>query len=329
MRFFSADEIHQALDFPGLVEELRTTFREGVEAVDRFSLQQPLPNGNQNDWIFLPAWQFGKYQGVKLVSVFPDNEKLGMASVQGIYLLFDGTTGVPIACMDGAAITLRKTAANSALAATFLSREDSSSLLMVGAGAMAPYLISAHCAVRPIRRIKIWNRSRKRADELVQELRSGSVGTLPTSFKSAGDAQPSIESIDDLEAAVREADIISCATMATEPMVKGAWLSKGCHLDLVGGYRPEMREADDDAIRRARVFVDARFTTVPEAGDICQPLASGVLKESDITDTFQLVRGERPGRQSPDEITLFKSGGGGHEDLGTAKYLLSKLAIAH
>jgi alanine dehydrogenase len=318
MQFYNADEIHQALDFPGLVEALRTIFREGVEAVDRFALQEPLPNGKQNDWIFLPAWQFGKYQGVKLVSVFPENEKRGIASVQGIYLLFDGTTGLPIACMDGAAITLRKTAANSALAATYLAREDATSLVMVGAGAMAPYLISAHCAVRPVSRIKIWNRSRQRADELVKEMQSGA-----TSGLKAGAA---IEVTEDLERAVGEADIVSCATMSTEPLVKGIWLSNGCHLDLVGGYRPEMREADDDAIRRARVFVDARFTTIPEAGDICQPLASGLLKESEITDTFQLVRGERPGRKSADEITLFKSGGGGHEDLGTAKYLLSKLA---
>jgi ornithine cyclodeaminase len=135
-----------------------------------------------------------------------------------------------------------------------------------------------------------------------------------------------VEAVEDLEAAARRADVISCATMATTPLIRGAWLRPGQHLDLVGGFRPTMREADDDAIRRARVFIDAKFTAAEHCGDICQPLASGLLGEADITDTFQLARGERPGRQSDSDITLFKSGGGGHEDLGTAQHLMARLA---
>ena len=133
------------------------------------------------------------------------------------------------------------------------------------------------------------------------------------------------EAVDDLPAAVARADVVSCATMATQPVIQGAWLRPGVHLDLVGGYRPDMREADDEAVRRARVFIDAWFTAADHCGDICQPLAAGMLRKEAVTDTFQLARGERPGRRSEDEITLFKSGGGGHEDLGTAQHILERL----
>lgn len=313
MRIVSAEEVHAHLDYSGLVEALRELFRRGCDVVDRMGLSQPLPDGGQNDWLLLPAWQYGRHLGVKLVSVFPQNEKRGLASVLGTYMLFDGTSGLPLACIDGAAITLRKTAANSALAATYLAREDARTLLMVGAGALAPHLIAAHAAVRPIERVLVWNRTRARAESLVSSLQ----GTL-------GGATVALA--DDLEAAVREADVISCATMATQPVVLGRWLRPGTHLDLVGGFRETMRETDDEAIRRARIFVDARFTAAAHAGDIYQPLQSGLIRDEDITDTFQLARGERPGRQSAEEITLFKSGGGGHEDLGTAQYLMTRLA---
>jgi ornithine cyclodeaminase len=156
----------------------------------------------------------------------------------------------------------------------------------------------------------VWNRTRENAERMAASLADRG---LPA------------ESAGDLAAAVRQADVVSCATMATEPVIKGAWLRAGVHLDLVGGYRPDMREADDDAVRRARIFIDAWFTAGEHCGDICQPLAAGVIAKDTVTDTFQLARGERPGRRSDDEVTLFKSGGGGHEDLGTAQHILAKL----
>lgn len=311
MQFISANDVHNILDYPGLIAALRGLFRDGVDVMERFSFTEPLHDGKQNNWILLPAWQFGKYQGIKLVSVYPGNETQGLATVQGVYILFDGTNGLPIAGIDGAALTLRKTAANSALAATYLARMDASTMLMVGAGALAPHLIEAHSSVRPIEQVYIWNRTAERAEKVAAQLKTK--------------LSPRIEATTDLEVHARKADIISCATMSCEPLIEGKWLSPGAHVDLVGGYRPDMREADDEAIRKARVFVDARFTTVNDCGDICCPLVSGLLKETDITDTFQLARGERTGRQSANEITLFKSGGGGHEDLGTASYLFSKL----
>ncbi len=310
MRVVAAEEIHRLLDYPSLVEALRELFRRGVDRVERHLLSEALPDGRRNDWVILPAWQYGRHHGVKLVSVYPGNEARGLASVQGLYLLFDGSSGLPLLCADGAALTLRKTAANSALAASYLARREASTLLMVGAGAMAPHLIQAHAAVRPIRRVLIWNRSPARAEALAQAIDLPGV---------------SVRAVGGLAATVGEADIISAATMTREPLILGRWLRPGQHLDLVGGYREDMREADDEAIRRARIFVDARFTAAAHAGDICRPLAAGLISDADITDTFPLARGERPGRRDESEITLFKSGGGGHEDLGTAQHLLRRL----
>jgi alanine dehydrogenase len=309
MRHISAAELNAKLEFPPLVEALRELFRRGVDEARAIHLSQPLADGRRNDWLLLPAWQFGRHMGVKLVSVFADNEAKGMASVQGLYVLFDGSNGLPVAAIDGAAITLWKTAANSALAAGYLARQNARTLLMVGAGALAPYLARAHCAVRPIAQVLIWNRTIANAERMAAAL-----------------ARPglTVEIASDLASAVAHADIVSCATMASSPVINGAWLQPGVHVDLVGAYRPEMREADDEAIRRARVFIDAWFTAGEHCGDICQPVAAGLLKREDITDTFQLARGERPGRTRDDDITLFKSGGGGHEDLGTAQHILAR-----
>jgi alanine dehydrogenase len=318
MRYVDAGGVHKALDYTGLIEALRSIYLVGVDVVDRFHFDQPLEGGKQNTWILLPAWQYGKYQGIKLVSVFPDNNKRGLASVQGIYFLADGTSGVPIACFDGDALTVRRTACNSALASTYLSRSNSKVLLMVGAGNLAAHMISAHCTVRPIEKVLVWNRSAQGAHKLVAQMQLHNDQTEKPLYGK-------IEAVDDLKGACMEADIISCATMSNKPLILGANISAGCHLDLVGGYRPDMRESDDQAVRRARVFVDTRVSTIADCGDICQPIASGLLNEIDIVDLFQLVRGERPGRISADQITLFKSGGGGHEDLGTAQYLMSKL----
>jgi ornithine cyclodeaminase len=252
--------------------------------------------------------------GIKLVSVFPGNAAKGLASVQGLYALFDGKNGLPLATIDGAALTLRKTAANSALAARYLARQDAETLVVLGAGALAPHLALSHATVRrSLRRILIWNRSRPAAEAMAERL--------------AGDTithHLAISVVDDREAAIRRADIVSAATMSKAPVIEGAWLRPGTHVDLVGGFRPDMREADDAAVRRARLFCDARFTAVAECGDLCDPIARGIVDEAAIADLFQLARGERPGRQGADEITLFKSGGGGHEDLATAGYLVTR-----
>ena len=226
--------------------------------------------------------------------------------MHGSYLLLDAVTGVPRALLDGTALTLRRTAAASALAAGFLARQDSAVHLMVGTGALAPHLIAAHAAVRPIRETRIWGRDRQKSVVLAAHLAgSGVVATA----------------VDNLEEAVAAADIITCATLAREPLICGAWLRPGTHVDLVGGYTPEMREA---AIARARVYVDTEMA-LREAGDVVQPLQTGVLpREGIVGDLFGLTRGLCPGRRDAAEITLFKSVGTALEDLAAAQLALSR-----
>ena len=231
----------------------------------------------------------------------PDNNALGKPAVMGLYLLLDGLTGEPRALIDGQRLTQWRTACASALAASYLAREDASRLLIVGAGALAPFLARAHAAVRPIREIRIWNRTQANAEKVAQELSGHGV---------------SARAAEDLDGELALADVISSATISSTPLIKGALLKPGAHVDLVGGFTPDMRESDDDAIARARVYVDTRAGATKEAGDIVQPLASGVLKpEAIVADLRELARGERKGRETASEITLFKSVGAALEDL--------------
>jgi ornithine cyclodeaminase len=306
MLWLDAEAVRHFGDFRRLVPAIQAMNRDGTDQVDRMLLSQQAKDGGRNDWLMLPAWQHDRCFGLKTVSVFPANVAKNIASVQGAYLLFDGQTGEVLCGLDGAMLTLRKTAANSAAAADWLARADAETLCMVGAGALAPHLIEAHCAVRPIRQVLWWNRSRPALDRAIAAL----APHLP---------KVSIVAADDLENAIAFSDIVSTATMAQAPLVKGVWLRSGTHLDLVGGYRPDMREADDDCVAfAARWYVDARFTTIEEAGDLTQPIASGLLDAGSVIDMGEVARGEKPKRISNDEITWFKSGGGGHEDLATA-----------
>jgi alanine dehydrogenase len=306
MLWLDAEAVLHFGDFRLLVPAIQEMNRQGTDQVERMLLSQPSTAGAQNDWLMLPAWQYGTCFGIKIATVFPGNAARNLASVQGAYLLFDGETGETLCGMDGAMLTLRKTAANSAAAADWLARKEAETLCMVGAGALAPHLIEAHCAVRPIRQVLWWNRSRPAVESAIAAL----APRLP---------KVALVAADDLHDAISFADIISTATMATEPLVKGVWLRSGTHLDLVGGYRPDMREADDDCINfAARHYVDARFTTLEVAGDLTRAIASGALDPASVIDMEQVARGERPKRISEDEITWFKSGGGGHEDLATA-----------
>ncbi|RWF17600.1 MAG: ornithine cyclodeaminase family protein, partial [Mesorhizobium sp.] len=250
----------------------------------------------------------GGHIGVKIVTVSPDNNAIAKPAVMGLYLLLDGVTGEPEALIDGQRLTQWRTACASALAASYLARKDASRLLVVGAGALSPFLAKAHSAVRPISSIRIWNRTPANAEKVAAALRAEGLAA------SAGG---------DLADELGEADIVSSATITSEPLIKGALLKPGTHVDLVGGFTPTMRESDDDAISRARVYVDTRAGATKEAGDIVQPLVSGVLKpEAIIADLHELARGEKQGRQSDGEITLFKSVGAALEDLaaGIAVY---------
>ncbi len=303
MQTLDATEVERRLDFPTLIERLRDMFRAGCELPTRHHHPVRVPEAPEAILLLMPAWQVGKHIGVKTVTVFPGNGAKGLPAVMGIYTLLDGTTGQPLALIDGRMLTLRRTAAASALAASYLAREDAGHHLMIGTGALAPHLIQAHAAVRPIRRVSVWGRNAETAR------------TLARSLQAKGLA---VDATEDLEAAARSADIVTTATLSADPVVKGAWLKAGAHLDLVGAYTPKMRETDDDSVRRGRVYVDTRAGAMKEAGDIVQPLASGALKEV-VGDLFELTRGQIGGRVSSGEITVFKSVGTALEDLAAAQ----------
>lgn len=315
MLHVSTDEVDRLLDFPGLVEVLRRAFQGGAVQPARHHHTIERPDAAATTLLLMPAWTDSSvagssagHIGVKLVTVSPDNGQAGKPAVMGVYLLFDGSTGEPQALIDGPRLTLWRTAAASALAATYLARQDATRLLVIGAGALAPFLARAHAAVRPIRTIRIWNRRLASAERVAASLRDDGFDA---------------EATPDLDGELTQADIVSSATLSAEPLVRGALLKPGAHVDLVGAFTPAMRESDDEAVRCARVFVDTRAGATREAGDIVQAIASGALTpEGIVADLAELTRGEKSGRGSHDEITLFKSVGAALEDLaaGIAVY---------
>jgi ornithine cyclodeaminase len=308
LRFYSAAQVHAALDWERLAEALAAAFAAGAQVPLRHAHRL----GDADTLLLMPAWRDdgGGELGVKIVTVMPGNAARGAATVNALYLLLDRASGEPRALLDGEALTLRRTAAASALAARHLARDAAANLLVIGTGKLAPFLARAHCALRPrLARVRIWGRRAQAAQMLAQRLRDEG---LPA------------EAAVDLQAAVREAHIVSCATTATAPIVHGAWLAPGTHLDLVGGFTRAMREADDAAVARARIFVDTYAGALAEAGDLAVPLEQGVIARAQIeAELAQLVRGEKPGRRGDDEITLFKSVGTALEDLAAAQLVVA------
>jgi ornithine cyclodeaminase/alanine dehydrogenase-like protein (mu-crystallin family) len=308
MRVVSAAEIDRALTFPALVDALAEAFRGDVVVPVRHHHEVERA-GADGTLLLMPAWTGAEgadsagFLGVKIVSVFPENGTKGLPRVLGTYLLLDGATGAPLATLDGTRLTLWRTAAASALAARYLAREDASRMVMVGAGALAPYLIRAHMSQRPIREVAIWNRSPEAARQLAARL--------------AAEGLP-VTATEDLEATVRQVDIISCATLSTAPLVHGAWLKPGAHLDLVGAFKPGMREADDEALQRASVYVDTPAART-EGGDVAMALQSGAIGEGHVrADLSDLCQGQAQDRVGADEITVFKSVGTALVDLAAA-----------
>lgn len=312
MLTIAANDIDRLAGYPQFVEALAAAFRGEFEVPLRHHHAIDLAGRPQATLLLMPAWtrqnaQAGDgsaYIGLKSVTIFPDNPSRDEPTVQGMYFLLDGETGRPLALIDGPELTVRRTAAASALAARYLAPEDARTMLMVGSGAMAPCLVRAHRSVRPIETVTIWNRNPAKAEKLAEHLRAEGIEAEATA---------------DLEAAVRAADLISCATISPEPLVRGAWLKPGTHVDLVGAFRPDLRESDDEVMRRGTVYVDTRPGGLSEAGDVVQAIASGALARDDIAaDLFELARGDHPGRAGPNEITVFKSVGTAIEDLAAA-----------
>ena len=305
MEIFDAAAIRLATPWPALMEAIAEALADPeASAPERHVHPLPLPGASGGSLLVMPAWRSGDVVGVKAVTYFPTNAGTGTPTVNAGYLLFDGASGRLAATLDGDELTVRRTAAASALAAGYLARPDARRLLVVGTGQLAPALALAHAHNRNLASLEVWGRSAGRAQAVVDVL-----------AREGLDAAVA----DDLDAAVARADLISCATGATEPLVAGRLLRPGAHLDLVGSFRPDMREADDETLRRAAVFVDTR-AGARLSGDLAGPLAEGALDESRIlADLAELVLGRHPGRQSSSRITVFKSAGFALADLAAAR----------
>ena len=305
MLHLDPDATRAALEWRPLIEALRTMFRDGCESPVRHHHDFQVPGEADGTLLLMPAWVPGRYLGTKLATVVPGNGARGLPAVMASYLLNDARTGEMVAMIDGGELTARRTAAASALAADYLARQDARHLLVVGTGRLSRNLAAAHASVRPLSRVAVWGRDPEKARAVAEEI----AGELDILAQPAGN----------LEEAVRDADIVSCATLSEAPLVQGAWLKPGSHLDLVGAFKPTMRESDDEAVSRARVFVDTREGATKEAGDIVQALASGALAEDGIeADLFDLTRGTHAVLRQADDITLFKSVGAALEDLAAA-----------
>lgn len=303
MRIVDAQATRAALPFERLIPALRAMFAAGCEVPPRQVHAIAAPGAPPVTSLVMPAWLPGRCYGVKTVNVAPGNAARALPGLHATYLLYDASTGVPLAWLDGDQITARRTAAASALAASWLARADASHLLLVGAGQVARLLPEAYRVVRPIRRVTVWARDGAKAATLAGEL--AALGF---------DARPAA----DLDTAVGEADVVGCATLATEPLVRGRRLRAGSHLDLIGSFTPAMREADDDCFAGARLFVDTD-EALAKSGDLLGPLARGVIAAADVAGTLaDLARGRVGGRASASERTVFKSVGSALEDLAAA-----------
>ncbi|MGB3866669.1 MAG: dehydrogenase [Xanthobacteraceae bacterium] len=310
MQFIGETDVARALSFPVLIAAMEAAHRRRrAEVLDGFL-------GNEAaQFVVRSAVDRGRYMASKMFTSFPANLDGSLPAVQAVCVLFDGSDGRPLAVIDGTAITHWRTAADSALGAKLLANPAPETMLVVGAGKMAWWLTQAHRVARPsLSRVVVWNRSRERAEHLAGRLADESLATEVTT---------------DLDAATREADLISACTRSHLPLIKGANLKPGVHLDLVGGYTPQTREADDEAARRARVFVDRRESAFHGVGDILQPIASGAITEADVLgDLYDLAGGKVAGRRSASDITFFKNAGGGHLDLMTGEVVFEQTGRA-
>ena len=287
-----------------LIEPLREAFRRGAHAPPR-TQHELTESVNPETLLVMPAWRRGGPIGVKLVTVFPENARQGRPTVAGAYLLFDGKSGEAVALIDGSALTLLRTAAVSALAADLLAPSHPKVLLMIGTGALARHLVEGHAAVRDYQRVLIWGRDSTKAAAVAERVSK---------------LAPVVDVADDLTRAVSEADVISCATTAQQPLVRGSWLKTVAHLDLVGGFKPTMREADDECYRRASAVAVDTLDALKEAGDLIDPIASGALSTTKVIPLSRMIN-EHTGLVR-EGVTVFKSVGHGIADLATAEWLL-------
>lgn len=308
MKVFDSRQVAELLDYPALVEALR----EGFGRPCGSPVRQVLETEDAKDSKLLllkPAWDEA-YTVVKLLAINAGNPHKGLPYIQGLVVVFDKETGSPLGVADAGEFTSRRTAAASALAASYLARPDAATLTIVGTGALSSCMAGAHAAVRPLTQVNVYGRSKEKAQAAAARIDSEN----PALYARA---------VGDLEAAVRQADILTTVTSSKTAVIDGRWVQPGTHLDLVGAFTPDAREADDAAVAKASIYVDGREAALAEAGDLLQPMASGVISEADVKgDLTDLCRGRVRGRQGDAEITLFKSVGLALEDLVAARMLV-------
>lgn len=303
MQLIDAATTRRHLPFDALIDALRAMFVTGCEVPLRGTHRIGGDDGG-GTILLMPAWRAGARLGIKTVTIFPGNSAHGLPGLHSIYLLFDAATGVPLAQLDGNEITSRRTAAAAALAASYLARGDARRLLILGSGRVAALLADAMRAVRPIDEVVVWNHRPASAQALAAALRDAGFNASATG---------------DLEHAVKHADIVSCATLSTAALVRGDWLRPGTHLDLIGSFTPQMREADASCFARCRVFVDTD-EALAKSGDLLDAITAGAFSASDLQGTLaELCTGTRPRRLDPAERTLFKAVGSALEDLAAAE----------
>jgi ornithine cyclodeaminase len=301
----SAELLRELTPWPALIEAISTAFQDPCETPARSHYDVRVPGAETASLLLMPAWTVGGVLGVKVVQVFPGNSQLGKPSISGIYMLASAVDGGVYALIDAPELTARRTAATSALASRFLSRDSSRRLLVLGTGMLSFNMVAAHASVRSLGHVAIWGRNKEKA--------------LGVASRVQSELDIDSEVVDDLPAAVRGADIVSTVTTSTQAILPGRFLRAGTHVDLVGGFTPKMREADDDVIRSARVYVDTLQGAAAEAGDIAIPIARGIMQASDIRgDLSGLCQRRVLGRASDSDITVFKSVGCALEDLAAA-----------
>ena len=303
MQRFDADATRCALPFDALIPALERMFIAGCEVPLRHTHTLVAADGSQGSVLLMPAWQVDRYLGIKTVTVFPGNAARGLPGLYATYMLYDARSGAPLAQIDGNEITARRTVAASALAASRLARADAQRLLVLGCGRVGSLAAPAYRQVLPITQVRVWDRTPAHALALVQRLCAQGI---------AATVAP------DLADAVAWADVVSCATLATEPLVQGRWLAPGSPLDLIGGFTPQMREADDACFAGAAIFVDTT-EALQKSGDLLGPMARGVFAAADVRGTLaDLCRGVVAGRCGATQRTVFKSVGTALEDLAAA-----------
>ncbi len=305
--FIDSDFIESHTDYESLIDNIKKAFgSSSIEVPQRHhhNYKNP-PEKEDSTLLIMPAWNPGKDLGVKLVTVSPENGKHNLPSIQGTYIYFDAQKGIPKAILEAKTLTAKRTAATSALAASYLAKENASSLLMIGTGALSIQLILAHSAVRPIKKVYVWGRNKLKADAVCEQLKN-------KSFE--------IQSVITIDEVIGNVDIISVATLSKTPLIKGKLLQKGQHIDLVGAFKKDMREADDETIKKSSIYIDT-YGGMNESGDIYIPLQNGTLSKNEIkADLFELCSDKKNGRTSHEDVTLFKSVGHALEDLVAAKY---------